>query len=761
MMIPNLNSGLIRWTVILSLMVVMLFPSSDVTGQDRGQGVRIKAEGGQTIDLYEGSYALVIGAVNYRNWRPLPGVRNDVEEVTAVLQQHGFSVETLVDPTRESFDRAMRRFISDFGQATNNRLLIYFAGHGHTLTTSDKRNLGYIVPVDAPAAGSGTFKRYGIGMDEIAEVIAKQIESKHVLFVFDSCFSGSIFATRSPGMVPPSITMNVAEPVRQFITAGSENEEVPDRSIFREYLVKGLEGGADSDKDGYITGSELGLYLEQKVTNDPHSSQKPQWGKISSRALNRGDFVFRVPSGTSVRVAVNPRPRVEQLLQEAERALLLHNYPKMATAAGEALKLDPDNVIAHGFRLAEYAEQSKYEDIKNDPKVRQQAKLIVELFKKKPPASSLPPNIQARSLEARAEAYEYLGMADLAAKYYEDAIANDPSFTLAYLARAGFYLEQKKMELALEDTQSAIRLNPNIPRAYSTRGFVHIELGNFDEAIKDFTRSLNQATDQKFVYYNYVGRGAAYLGKLELVKQSSDLNANTTLSPSQIGLAMDAERDLTKAIELNPNNQYRHLSNVYFVRASLSLLQEDTISAMNDLSKAIELNPKDPKAYKVRAVMFLRRSDAVSAINDLSKAIELNPKDDSSYSDRAKLLLLQKDYQSAMNDANKAIQLNPKNSHAYTIRASLSFSRQDYLSAMDDANKAIQLDSKETEAYAMRAILFHFQNDNLSSMNNINKAIQLAPNIGDYYHIRADIHRRMGRYDLAELDEQKARSLAK
>src|SRR5262249_55012552 len=29
--------------------------------------------------------------------------------------------------------------------------------------------------------------------------------------------------------------------------------------------------------------------------NDPKSSQKPQWGKLSSRALNRGDFVFRVP----------------------------------------------------------------------------------------------------------------------------------------------------------------------------------------------------------------------------------------------------------------------------------------------------------------------------------------------------------------------------------------------------------------------------------------------------------------------------------
>src|SRR5262245_54390180 len=103
MMRSNVNISLTRWAMIISLLVVALSAPRGVTGQDRGQGVKIKVEGGQSIDLYSGSYALVIGASNYQKWRRLPGVRSDADEVAAVLQKHGFKIEKLLDPTRESF----------------------------------------------------------------------------------------------------------------------------------------------------------------------------------------------------------------------------------------------------------------------------------------------------------------------------------------------------------------------------------------------------------------------------------------------------------------------------------------------------------------------------------------------------------------------------------------------------------------------------------------------------------------------------------
>jgi hypothetical protein len=123
------------------------------------------------------------------------------------------------------------------------------------------------------------------------ETFAKDIQSKHALFVFDSCFAGTIFSTLRDR--PPAIDRKTAEPVRQFITSGNEEQSVPDVSIFRQQLVYGLSGEADLDRDGYITGSELGLFLENTVTNLTGGSQTPVYGKLMDPVLGRGDFVIQ------------------------------------------------------------------------------------------------------------------------------------------------------------------------------------------------------------------------------------------------------------------------------------------------------------------------------------------------------------------------------------------------------------------------------------------------------------------------------------
>jgi hypothetical protein len=249
---------------------------------------------GESIDLYSKSYALVIGVSDYEHWPDLPGVEKDIDAVGKSLKKHGFTVISLLNPTRDSFDDTMRDFIGDHGQDPENRLIIYYAGHGHTLTTNRGRELGYIVPSNAPLPrdGTGAFKKKAISMLEI-EIFAKQMESKHAMFTFDSCFSGSLFEiTRA---VPDTISLKTSEPVRQFITAGSAEQTVPDKSVFRNQFVAGLEGEADVNKDGFITGTELAQYIEESVTNYSHRAQTPQYGKIRDPYLDKGDFVFINP----------------------------------------------------------------------------------------------------------------------------------------------------------------------------------------------------------------------------------------------------------------------------------------------------------------------------------------------------------------------------------------------------------------------------------------------------------------------------------
>ena len=81
---------------------------------------------------------------------------------------------------------------------------------------------------------------------------------------------------------------------RQFITAGSADETVPDESIFRRQFVAALTGEGDVDGDGFVTGTELGEFLQKTVVNYSRAAQHPQYGKIRNPNLDKGDFVFSV-----------------------------------------------------------------------------------------------------------------------------------------------------------------------------------------------------------------------------------------------------------------------------------------------------------------------------------------------------------------------------------------------------------------------------------------------------------------------------------
>lgn len=360
--------------------------------------VSLDLKDGTSMKLYDKSYALVIGVSEYQEWPDLPGVVGDVESVSKNLKRHGFEIIKLMNPSRIEFDAAVRNFIADYGQAENNRLLVYYAGHGHTHTTRHGRQLGYLVPADTPLPrkGHGPFKRKAISMLEI-ETFAKQLESKHALFVFDSCFSGSLFElTRA---VPDVISSKVAKPVRQFITAGSGDQTVPDKSIFRSQFVAALNGEADANRDGYITGTELAQHLENTVTNYTRRAQTPRYGKIRDPYLDKGDYVFVVPGYreklTKEKAKTENSQKRESNLQvelaywdsvkESNDPLLLTTYLKKYPN-GQFAELA--NVSIRRLQIAQKQSQEQrlnqqQEAARREREIEKQRKLLAEIQKQK------------------------------------------------------------------------------------------------------------------------------------------------------------------------------------------------------------------------------------------------------------------------------------------------------------------------------------------------------------------------------------------
>lgn len=268
----------------------LMQPEPPSTGEQRG--TRQVSEPTEYKVLYAESHALLIGMSDYTaGWNDLESIPGELDKLSQALQEQGFGVELDLNLTSDELIQKINQFIAQYGLAPDNRLLIYFSGHGHTRQEGEK---GYFVPVDAPVPDDNNptpFVSKAISMQQVI-TWAKEIESKHALFVFDSCFSGSIFKTRSNER-PRVIDTITNKPARQIITAGSANESVPAQSVFTPMFIDAIkEGMGDMDGDGYVTGNELGLFLRNKVPE--YSDQSPQFGAIQEYDY-QGDFVFQVP----------------------------------------------------------------------------------------------------------------------------------------------------------------------------------------------------------------------------------------------------------------------------------------------------------------------------------------------------------------------------------------------------------------------------------------------------------------------------------
>ena len=309
--------------LILLSILLLSSPFSGATAQTRGiSRVVLQIPNGERIHLYSQSHALVIGVSKYQDsaWGQLDSVPRDVREVKEALESQGFNVETILNPTKERMNDGIEDFIGNYGFEKNNRLLFYYSGHGYTQEING-RQFGYLVPSDAPnplTDKKGFFKKT-IKMTRIISW-ATEIESKHALFVFDSCFSGSVLRSRAL-LVPEDISYSTSKPVRQFITAGSAYQPVPAESVFRPLFIRGINGKADLDRDGYVTGVELGMYLQKEVPKY-ESGQTPQYGKIRDPFLDEGNFVFQITFKKII-----PTTKIIPTAQNVEvKEVLFHRY---------------------------------------------------------------------------------------------------------------------------------------------------------------------------------------------------------------------------------------------------------------------------------------------------------------------------------------------------------------------------------------------------------------------------------------------------
>jgi hypothetical protein len=261
-------------------------------------------------------YAVIIGANNGGGGREvLRHAGSDAEAVARVLRELGGlraeDVALVHEPDARRLDDAFagvaRRIRAERVKGQRVELLVYYSGH------ADEE--GILLAED----------RYGY--EKLRRRIRAVPADVHIAIV-DSCASGS-FTRMKGGVKRPAFLQGDANRVRghAFLSSASadENAQESDRigaSFFTHFLVAGLRGAGDRDRDRVVTLTEAYQFAyEQTVVrtqNTARGAQHPAYdmhlsgaGNIVITDLRATDSVLVLPAELSGRVTVtDPGGRV-------------------------------------------------------------------------------------------------------------------------------------------------------------------------------------------------------------------------------------------------------------------------------------------------------------------------------------------------------------------------------------------------------------------------------------------------------------------
>jgi hypothetical protein len=238
---------------------------------------------------YAKSWAVLIGINEYQQWPKLRYAVNDARAVEALVRQLGFD-EVVVVLDREATQQRILRILGDelyTKTQDNDRVFIFFAGHGQTQDLPGGGKDGYIIPVDGDLTN---YYSTAISMQQLQR-LADRIRAKHMFYAMDACFSGLLLQLRGEALDDPPGELTMV-PARQVLTAGAEGEKVAEaggHGLFTKALLNGLAGSADLNRDGRITASELYQYITPQVLEGSRNTQNPVFGRLG---FGQGEFVF-------------------------------------------------------------------------------------------------------------------------------------------------------------------------------------------------------------------------------------------------------------------------------------------------------------------------------------------------------------------------------------------------------------------------------------------------------------------------------------
>lgn len=217
------------------------------------------------------TYAIVIGVADYQSINDLTYTTTDAQKVYTFLKSEAGGavpsnhIRFLINSkaTKANILKEMK-YIFGFAKP-QDRVIFYFSGHGDT---------GLFCPHDIQPTGANALMH-----DDIKDIF-KDCKARTKLCIADACRSGSIKGAAARHTAKPQqgledksagVAVIMASKASQFAL---ENNYLK-QGFFSYYLIQGLSGKSDGNRDKVVTIKELFTYVSKNVKRESKGKQAP------------------------------------------------------------------------------------------------------------------------------------------------------------------------------------------------------------------------------------------------------------------------------------------------------------------------------------------------------------------------------------------------------------------------------------------------------------------------------------------------------
>jgi tetratricopeptide (TPR) repeat protein len=486
----------------------------------------------------------------------------------------------------------------------NDTVILFIAAHG----TVQADGQAFIVTHDTEPEN---LNKTALAMADLQVLFRQQLSGvRRALLYLDTCHAGKL------GEVGVKPINDAVEPLAKsggevfsFLASGKGelSEEGPEygggHGAFSYFVVDGLNGSADEDKNDRVDFNEFVDFVRNMVKKATNRKQNPKeigdLGKtiMSEVGANKsGVTLARWPTGVQLAVATPPRTRSLQdpRLREFDEAI----------AAGRLLPEAPQNAFDALSRLRGTLAPLQY--------LEQENKLRATLEDRG--RETLLRYLKGEQVPQKRE--DFLA----GAAYFTAAQSLSPESVLLEseksfcLGRAGLF-EPKDYNGAASLLERSARLDPSSAYSYNALGIAYLERAEYAQSILAFRDAIRRAPYWTYPVHNlalaYTQTGA-YARAIETYRQAMRLAPRYSYLPYNLGLLYqrlnrnrEAEASYRKALSLSPDlgEPYNALG---YLNASLDRDKEeaerlyrqalaknpDLLSARQNLAVLLAQNPQ-------------------------------------------------------------------------------------------------------------------------------------------------------------------------